>query len=84
MSVDSALCPARFESDAAPFLVPHLSERLSEGRPPLEAGCVRRAVVERPYQGHLRGLLRLGGERRGEEAAGDHAKERSSVHYSIT
>jgi hypothetical protein len=28
--------------------------------------------------------LRLGGERRGEEAASQGAEERSSVHYSIT
>jgi hypothetical protein len=29
-------------------------------------------------------LLRLGGERRGEEAAGQGAEECSSIHHSIT
>jgi hypothetical protein len=29
-------------------------------------------------------LLRAGGERRGEEAASDHTKEGSSLHYSMT
>ena len=35
-------------------------------------------------RGHLPRLLRLGGERRGEEAAGQRADERSPVHHSIT
>ena len=34
--------------------------------------------------GNLPGLLRHSGERRGEEAASDHRKERPPVHYSIT
>src|SRR6476469_9600707 len=56
---------------------------------PLQQRLHRRGVLpgsegEEADSVHLPRRLRLGGERRGEEAAGDHAKEGSSLHYPMT
>jgi len=39
-------------------------------------------LAEKPNPGHRR-LLRLGGERRGEEATRDYANEGSSLHQTV-
>src|SRR5262249_17330150 len=56
-----------------------LFERLDVRR-----GGRRGPTPQIPDLGDLLRLLRLGGERRSEEAASDHAKERPSLHHSIT
>jgi hypothetical protein len=67
------------------FDVPQLSERLPEGIPPVEAGCVRCAEIKQPDEWDLPwGLLRPGGERRGEEAERDAGDECPPIHHSIT
>src|SRR5712692_8939782 len=75
------------EDDGLSFYVAALSKCGEEGVPVLRrrlGGTCRardRQMADPTQTCHL---LPLGGERRGEEAASDHANERSSVHYSIT
>jgi hypothetical protein len=59
-----------------PELAQPLPERVEQGRP-----IGRGRHTKKTYPRHLSHLLRLGGERRGEETAGYGANESSSVHY---
>jgi hypothetical protein len=61
-----------------PELAQPLPERVEQGRP---IGTGRQ--TKKTYLRHLSRLLRLGGERRGEEAGGQ-GEERPPVHHSIT
>jgi hypothetical protein len=47
-------------------------------------GALSEKYQEDTHSGGSPGLLRLSGERRGEEAASQAADERPPVHYSIT
>ena len=62
-----------------PELAQPLPERVEQGRP-----IGRGRQTKKTYPRRLSHLLRLGGERRGEEAASHGAEERTSVHHSIT
>jgi hypothetical protein len=62
-----------------PELAQPLPERVEQGRP-----IGRGRQTKKTYPRHLPRLLRLGGERRGEEAARQGPEERPPVHHSIT
>jgi len=49
-----------------------------------EGAITRRGIEQEAHAIHLAGLLRLGGEQHGEEAAGHGTEECSTLHYSIT
>ena len=62
-----------------PELAQPMPERVEQVRP---IGRGRRA--KKTYPRHLSRLLRVGGERRGEEATRQAADERPPIHHSIT
>src|SRR5262249_9594046 len=62
-----------------PELAQPLPERVEQERP-----IGRGREAKKTYPRHLSRLLRVGGERRGEEAPPEHTYERSTLHYSIT
>ena len=81
IAVGPALGVPDQEGESLVFHVAEFPQPLPEG---LEAGVEAGAPgCEDADLGHLGRLLRLGGERRGEEAEGPR-HERPSVHYSIT
>jgi hypothetical protein len=71
-----------FDHDVAPLDVTEVTQSLTEGL--WQVGARGHVVRQVAYSRDPVRLLRLGGERRGEEAAGDAHDERSPVHYSIT
>jgi hypothetical protein len=82
-SLGPTVSRAILDHDVLSLRVSELLEPLPECR---QVGGVRcgRHYFQQAHAIDLPALLRLGGERRGEEAAGDDSKERSPVHYSIT
>jgi hypothetical protein len=77
---DSRMPPSPFNGDVLPLHVAKLTQSGAEGI----AGTEERIRLEHSNPRNLRQLLRLGGDRRGEEAACQAADERPPVHHSIT
>jgi hypothetical protein len=77
---------AGFNNEARALNPPQLAQSkwqiLRDSEP--RSGRYRRCGNEKTDVRYTSGLLRLGGERRGEEAASDHAKEGPSLHHSMT
>src|SRR5262249_39378895 len=78
----TAVRPPVFQADILPFHVAELLERLPEGRK--RVARARRVRAQDTNPRNLSRLLRLGGERRGEEPTREHTDERPTLHYSIT
>src|SRR5260370_9522401 len=76
---ESAFGPSVLEIDVPSLRVAEVAKASSE---PIQ--CGGGGSPQEPEPWHLPPLLRLGRERRGEEAATDHSNKRSSVHHSIT
>ena len=80
--VKSALGPAVFDDEVSTLNPPQIAQTLAE--------CVEgmrphgRRVPEEADPRHLPRLLRLGHQRRGEEAQGDRTEELAAVHYWMT
>ena len=71
---------AHVEGELLPLLESHLPETVPQ---PVD-GCEVRASLKDDSYAIDAGRLRLGGERRGEEAEGNAGDEGASLHYSIT
>jgi len=71
-----------FDQEVATFDVPEVVEPLAERT--FDGGVRGRASsIDKPNPPYLPRLLRLGGQRRGEEAAAYGTEERASVHKSL-
>ena len=77
--VESALRPSILDDDVLALDPPELTQPLPERLADAGISGVR-AGGEIAYPGHLPHLLRPGGERRGEEAAGQRTQERPAIH----
>ena len=74
-----------FDHEVAALDVTEVPQPLDERLPKTRtSGVVERNIPQDAYPIDLPRRLRAGGEGRSEEAASDHAKERSSVDHSIT
>jgi len=78
-----AIREGRPDDEIPPLDIAQLAHPLDE-RLPGNSPCRIRADAQHTHVVHLPGRLRLGGERRGEEAARQGADERPTVHHSIT
>jgi hypothetical protein len=79
----AALRPTVFDHDVPTFVVPQVTEALQEGVEVSRVVCGGQHPEEADSV-DLPCLLRLGGERRGEETARQGADEGPPVHHSIT
>jgi hypothetical protein len=79
--VQAAVGRPEFPDEVSTFGVSSLSQALLKC---LESGLDWLPLAQDSDPIHLPRRLRLSGERRGEEAASDDAKERSPMHHSIT
>src|SRR2546427_132564 len=73
-----ALRPTCLKAKAWPFHVPELPQLLAECVPPEQAAGIGGAVVEQTDPVHFPRLLRLGGERHGEDTESEDDCERSA------
>src|SRR5436309_12627193 len=77
-AIESALGISRLDDDVAPLHVAKLAQPAPEGFDPARHSR-RRGSTEVSDSGDVLRLLRISGERRGEEAPTQHPRERSSV-----